>query len=162
MGFICGPFPLFRGSKLLVVLWKAVIFISWLVMWSELYCQRFHRILNLGLAISDQSQQDDGPFSPVISKRGFGIGSVFRKAASVASVAAKHAYAAAAASSTSDDEMLPLKCCLMSISLPWEHIAYDLLFKVRSLICSCSWMKRGSFLGNGTLFCCFHPVEFTR
>ncbi|XP_050267083.1 uncharacterized protein LOC126710590 isoform X1 [Quercus robur] len=81
-------------------------------------------------AISDQSQEDSGPFSPVMSKRGFGIGSIFRKAASVASVAAKHAYAAAASSSTSsDDEMVPLKCCLMSISLPWEHIAYDMLFK---------------------------------
>ncbi|KAI3409039.1 uncharacterized protein J3R85_019834 [Psidium guajava] len=62
--------------------------------------------------------------------RGFGIGSIVRKAASVASVAAKHAYAAASATTSHDDElMIPLKCCLMSISLPWEHIAYDLLFK---------------------------------
>ncbi|TXG52560.1 hypothetical protein EZV62_021729 [Acer yangbiense] len=76
-----------------------------------------------------QSQQDSGPFSPVVSKGGFGIGSIVRKAASVASVAAKHAYAAAAATSTSEDEMLPLKCCLMSVSLPWDQIAYDLLFK---------------------------------
>jgi hypothetical protein len=89
-------------------------------------------------AISDQSQEDMGPFSPVISKRGFGIGSIVRKAASVASVAAKHAYAAAAASTTSsDEEMVPLKCCLISISLPWEHIAYDLLFKVKSLFPNC-------------------------
>lgn len=79
--------------------------------------------------VADQSQQDSGPFSPVVSKRGFAIGSIVRKAASVASVAAKHAYAAASATNTSDDEMLPLKCSLMSISLPWEHIAYDLLFK---------------------------------
>ncbi|XP_065881234.1 uncharacterized protein [Euphorbia lathyris] len=79
--------------------------------------------------VADQSQQDFGPFSPVSSKKGFGIGTIVRKAASVASVAAKHAYAAAAASSNSDDEMLPLKCCLMSISLPWDHIAYDLLYK---------------------------------
>ncbi|KAJ0086514.1 hypothetical protein Patl1_08788 [Pistacia atlantica] len=78
--------------------------------------------------VADQSQQDSGPFSPVVSKRGFGIGSIVRKAASVASVAAKHAFAAASATS-SDDEMIPLKCCLMSISLPWENIAYDLLFK---------------------------------
>ncbi|KAK9269817.1 hypothetical protein L1049_025390 [Liquidambar formosana] len=79
-------------------------------------------------AVEDQSQQASGPYSPVyMSKRGFGIGTIVRKAASVASVAAKHAYAAA--SGSSDDEMLPLKCCLMSISLPWEHIAYDLLFK---------------------------------
>ncbi|KAJ7958287.1 putative CW7 protein [Quillaja saponaria] len=80
--------------------------------------------------VADQSQQYSGPFSPVISKKGLDIGSVVRRAASIASVAAKHAYAAAAAStSNSDDEMIPLKCCLMSISLPWEHIAYDLLFK---------------------------------
>ncbi|XP_062163910.1 uncharacterized protein LOC133870724 [Alnus glutinosa] len=80
--------------------------------------------------VADQSQQDSGPFSPVISRRGFGIGSIVRKAASVASVAAKHAYAAAAATPmNSDEEMLPLKCCLMSISLPWEYIAHDLLFK---------------------------------
>uniref|UniRef100_A0A6N2MXE5 Cw7 protein n=1 Tax=Salix viminalis TaxID=40686 RepID=A0A6N2MXE5_SALVM len=79
--------------------------------------------------VEDQSQQDFGPFSPVISKKGFGIGSVFRKAAYVASEAARQAYAAASSSTSSDDETLPLKCCLMSISLPWEYIAYDLLFK---------------------------------
>lgn len=85
------------------------------------------------IIISDQSLQDSGPFSPVVSKRGFGIGSIVRKAASVATVAAKQAYAAAS-STGSDDEMIPLKCCLMSISLPWEYIAHDLLFKVRSLL----------------------------
>ncbi|KAJ6344831.1 hypothetical protein OIU76_006378 [Salix suchowensis] len=79
--------------------------------------------------VEDQSQQDFGSFSPVISKKGFGIGSVFRKAAYVASEAARQAYAAASSSTSSDDETLPLKCCLMSISLPWEYIAYDLLFK---------------------------------
>ncbi|WCJ35585.1 CW7 [Euphorbia peplus] len=78
--------------------------------------------------VADQTQQDLGPFSPVSSKKGFGIGTIVRKAASVASVAAKQAYAAAS-STNSDDEMVPLKCCLMSISLPWDHIAYDLLFK---------------------------------
>lgn len=83
--------------------------------------------------ITDQSQQDSGPHSPLqLSKRGFGIGlgTIVRKAASAASVAAKHAYAAAsAAAMNSDSEMLPLRCSLMSISLPWEHIAHDLLFK---------------------------------
>ncbi|KAJ9674173.1 hypothetical protein PVL29_023617 [Vitis rotundifolia] len=80
--------------------------------------------------VADQSQQPSGPSSPVhASKRGFGIGTIVRKAATAASVAAKHAYAAAAATRSSDEEMLPLKCCLMSISLPWEHIAYDLMFK---------------------------------
>lgn len=87
------------------------------------------------IILSDQSQQDSGPFSPVTSKRGFGIGSMVRKAASVASVAAKNAYAAAASSHSFDEEIIPLKCCLMSISLPWEHIACDLLFKVRLFPC---------------------------
>lgn len=82
-------------------------------------------------SLSDQSKEDSGPFSPIISKKGFGLGSIVRKAASVASVAAKNAYAAASATSSSDEEMIPLKCCLMSITLPWEHIAYDLLFKVK-------------------------------
>lgn len=86
-------------------------------------------------SISDQSHQDAGPFSPVsVSKKVFGIGSIFRKAATVASVAAKHAYAATSAATSHEDEMIPLKCCLMSVALPWEHIAYDLLFKVRSLL----------------------------
>ncbi|GER54091.1 hypothetical protein STAS_31648 [Striga asiatica] len=82
--------------------------------------------------VLDQSKMELGPHSPIqISKKGIGIGNIVRTAASVASLAAKHAYAAANASSTrpSEDEMLPLKCCLMSISLPWENIAHDLLFK---------------------------------
>ncbi|TKY74954.1 KIAA0930-like protein [Spatholobus suberectus] len=79
--------------------------------------------------VADQSQEDSGPFSPVISKNGFGLGVIFRRAASAASVAARHAYAAASASSPDFDELIPLKCSLMSISLPWEYIAYDLLFK---------------------------------
>ncbi|KAH6796149.1 hypothetical protein C2S51_037135, partial [Perilla frutescens var. frutescens] len=78
--------------------------------------------------VLDQSKVDLGPQSPIqISKKGLGIGTIVRKAASVASTAAKQAYAAA--SSHADEEMLPLKCCLMSISLPWENIAHDLLFK---------------------------------
>ncbi|GMH03201.1 hypothetical protein Nepgr_005040 [Nepenthes gracilis] len=79
--------------------------------------------------VEDQSLQISGPPSPVISERGFGISTIVRKAASFASVAAKQAYAAAAASSKNTEEMLPLKCCLMSLSLPWEHVGYDLLFK---------------------------------
>ncbi|CAI0393466.1 unnamed protein product [Linum tenue] len=89
----------------------------------------FFAILKLGF-FKDQSQVGDiGPFSPLASKKGFGIGSIMKRAASVASEAAKNAYAAASSSAGSDDEMLPLKCCLMSISLPWEDIACDLLFK---------------------------------
>lgn len=89
---------------------------------------------SLSVAMPDQSQQDSDPSSPVISKKGFGLGVIVRRAASVASVAARHAYAAASASSSNFDEMIPLKCSLMSISLPWEHIAHDLLFKVRFCI----------------------------
>lgn len=81
------------------------------------------------VCLSDQSKQDDH-HSP---KKGLSFSAVVRRAASVASVAAKHAYAAASATRSSDEEMIPLKCCLMSISLPWEHIAHDLLLKVRSL-----------------------------
>ncbi|KAL9225655.1 hypothetical protein vseg_001552 [Gypsophila vaccaria] len=76
--------------------------------------------------VEDQSQHISGPSSPIVSKNGLDFASVVRQAASVASFAAK-AYAAA--SKNVDDEMLPLKCCLMSISLPWELIAHDLLFK---------------------------------
>lgn len=87
-------------------------------------------VINVFTVLPDQSQHSLGPSSPVNSKSGFGLATIVRKAASVASVAAKQAYAAA--SNTTDDEMLPLKCCLMSISLPWENIAHDLLFKVSS------------------------------
>ncbi|XP_047955791.1 uncharacterized protein KIAA0930 homolog isoform X1 [Salvia hispanica] len=80
--------------------------------------------------ILDQSKVDLGPQSPIqISKKGLGLGTIVRKAASVASTAAKQAYAAASSSPNLDGEMLPLKCCLMSISLPWENIVHDLLFK---------------------------------
>ncbi|MED6130704.1 hypothetical protein PIB30_003283 [Stylosanthes scabra] len=79
--------------------------------------------------VADQSQLDSGPSSPVMSKNGLGLGVIFRRAASVASVAAKQAYAAASSSGSEFNEMIPLKCSLMSISLPWEYIAYDLLFK---------------------------------
>ncbi|KAL6995316.1 hypothetical protein U1Q18_005454 [Sarracenia purpurea var. burkii] len=77
--------------------------------------------------VIDQSKEFSGPSSPA-HRRGFSLGTIVHRAASVAAVAAKHAYAAAAAT-RADEEMQPLKCCLMSISLPWEHIAYDLLFK---------------------------------
>ncbi|KAK1366932.1 Cw7 protein [Heracleum sosnowskyi] len=79
--------------------------------------------------VLDQSMQVL-PHSPgQSSNRRFHFGEIVRRAANVASVAAKHAYAAAGVNHSADFEMLPLKCCLMSISLPWDHIAYDLLFK---------------------------------
>lgn len=83
-------------------------------------------------AVIDQSEEDTGPPSPVqISKGGFkmGIGTIVRKAAIAASTAAKHAYVAVGAAKRPDSELLPLRCCLMSLSLPWENIAHDLLFK---------------------------------
>ncbi|CAA6657689.1 unnamed protein product [Spirodela intermedia] len=82
--------------------------------------------------VADQSQENSGPPSPLqLSKEGFGIGlgSIVRRAASAASEAAKQAYAAASATIKTDAELLPLKCCLMSVALPWENIAHDLLFK---------------------------------
>ncbi|KAL0307983.1 UNVERIFIED_CONTAM: hypothetical protein Sangu_3001800 [Sesamum angustifolium] len=86
--------------------------------------------------VLDQSKMELGPQSPIqISKRGLGLGTIVRTAASVASTAAKHAYAAASSSRPTEEEMLPLKCCLMSISLPWENIAHDLLFKVKTSVC---------------------------
>ncbi|XP_028549286.1 uncharacterized protein KIAA0930 homolog isoform X1 [Dendrobium catenatum] len=82
--------------------------------------------------ITDQSQQIFGPHSPLqISKRSFGLGNIV-KAASAASVLAKQACTAASTMKKPDKELLPLKCCLMSISLPWEFIAHDLLFKASS------------------------------
>uniref|UniRef100_A0A0D6R2Y0 Uncharacterized protein n=1 Tax=Araucaria cunninghamii TaxID=56994 RepID=A0A0D6R2Y0_ARACU len=75
-------------------------------------------------AVIDQSEEETGPLSPVqISKGSFkmGIGTIFR--------AAKQAYVAAAATKKPESEMLPLRCCLMSLSLPWETLAHDLLFK---------------------------------
>lgn len=83
--------------------------------------------------IADQSQEDFGPHSPIqLPKKGglgIDIGTIVHRAASAASMIAKNAYAAASSPKNSDRELLPLKCCLMSISLPWEYIAHDLLFK---------------------------------
>ncbi|KAF6136897.1 hypothetical protein GIB67_018936 [Kingdonia uniflora] len=81
--------------------------------------------------IVDQSQHVSDPSSPISRNTfGVGLGTIVRKAASAASIAARHAYAAAATTRRSDEQLLPLKCCLMSITLSWEHIAHDLLFKV--------------------------------
>jgi hypothetical protein len=55
------------------------------------------------------------------------------RAASAASKLAKHAYDSASANKRMDDELVPLKCCLMSVSLPWDYIAHDLLHKVSFL-----------------------------
>ncbi|PKA66502.1 hypothetical protein AXF42_Ash003156 [Apostasia shenzhenica] len=79
--------------------------------------------------IADQSHQNFGSQSPLqMSKRHFGLDTIV-KAASAASVFAKQAYSAASTANKPDSQILPLKCCLMSISLPWDCIAHDLLFK---------------------------------
>ncbi|KAI3738446.1 hypothetical protein L2E82_28478 [Cichorium intybus] len=59
----------------------------------------------------------------------FGIRAIVRNATAVAEVAAKNVLAIVSSKGNSEGETLPLRCCLMSISLPWEHIANDLLFK---------------------------------
>nr|CAB3500010.1 unnamed protein product [Digitaria exilis] len=51
------------------------------------------------------------------------------RAAFAASKLAKHAYESASANKRMDNELVPLKCCLMSVSLPWDYIAHDLLHK---------------------------------
>jgi len=102
--------------------------------------------------MSDQSHEDSGPFSPVISKKGFGLGVIVRRAASAASVAAKHAYAAASASNSNFDDLIPLKCSLMSISLPWEYIAYDLLFKVSFCVYQLGLNEMACFCSHSILF----------
>lgn len=80
--------------------------------------------------MSDGSMQGLSTYSSVkSSKKKSGISETVRKAATVATATAKHVYAAG--TSQTSDKMHPLKCCLMSISLPWESIARDLLFKVR-------------------------------
>ncbi|KAL7616137.1 hypothetical protein Lser_V15G02183 [Lactuca serriola] len=79
--------------------------------------------------VLDQSLDESGLHSPLHISRGFKIGAMVRQAASVAEVAAKNVFAVMSSTRNSDGRKLPLKCCLMSISLPWEHIAYDLLFK---------------------------------
>lgn len=51
------------------------------------------------------------------------------RAAFVASSVARN-VAAAAADQKPDEGLHPLRCCLMSLSLPWDTVARDLLFKV--------------------------------
>ncbi|KAG9157339.1 hypothetical protein Leryth_004986 [Lithospermum erythrorhizon] len=74
--------------------------------------------------VADQSKHDLNNHPPRHKEVRFGT--IVKTAASVA---AKHAYTAASSSQSSDDEIFSLKCCLMSVSLPWEYIAHDLLFK---------------------------------
>lgn len=66
--------------------------------------------------------------SPWNSKPATKFGTIMRKAAVAASLVAKQAYVASTGV-RNDMEALPLRCCLMSLSLPWDVLANDLLFK---------------------------------
>ncbi|KAH7289543.1 hypothetical protein KP509_30G008100 [Ceratopteris richardii] len=77
--------------------------------------------------LPDESVQ---PFSSSLwgSTHGTRIGSIVRKAAITALLAAKQPYVHSS-SVRNDVGSLPLRCCLMSLSLPWDALAHDLLFK---------------------------------
>ncbi|CAM6025794.1 unnamed protein product [Sphagnum balticum] len=84
----------------------------------------------LDVAVSAVSGQNDTFNQPVPSPTNagakMGLGTIMRKAATVA----KQAIAAAAAVQRDDASgPLPLRCCLMSLSLPWDTLAHDLLYK---------------------------------
>ncbi|CAM6053358.1 unnamed protein product [Sphagnum tenellum] len=84
----------------------------------------------LDVAVSAVSGQNDTFNQPVPSPTNagakMGLGTIMRRAATVA----KQAIAAAAAVQRDDASgPLPLRCCLMSLSLPWDTLAHDLLYK---------------------------------
>eukprot|EP00250_Pteridium_aquilinum_P014828 c22224_g1_i4 orf=274-1638(+) len=66
--------------------------------------------------------------SPWNSKSTTKFGTIMRRAAAAASLAAKQAYVVSTGART-ETGALPLRCCLMSLSLPWDVLAHDLLFK---------------------------------
>lgn len=70
----------------------------------------------------DHQGRPPSPSSPV-GKTGFS--SIMR----IAATAAKQAMTAAN-QRLDPNAPLPLRCCLMSLSLPWDTLAGDLLFKV--------------------------------
>lgn len=79
--------------------------------------------------LPDESAQHVSQSSSLWNSRSAAkIGTIMRKAAVAASLAAKQAYVGSTGVS-SDMEPLPLRCCLMSLSLPWDVLAHDLLFK---------------------------------
>ncbi|KAI8017293.1 DNA-(apurinic or apyrimidinic site) lyase [Camellia lanceoleosa] len=108
--------------------------------------------------VLDQSKQVSGPSSPT-SKSGFAT--IVRKAANAASVAAKHAYAAAVATRGPDEEMMPLKCCLMSVSLPLEHIAAASVLEcvLASVAAAATFALRIPTIGIGTRTFCIGQVN---
>lgn len=68
------------------------------------------------------------PPSPTAPGQKLGLGSILHRAAFVATSVARNV--AAAADPKPDGGLHPLRCCLMSLSLPWDTVARDLLFKV--------------------------------
>ncbi|BBN18007.1 hypothetical protein MPTK1_7g18780 [Marchantia polymorpha subsp. ruderalis] len=79
----------------------------------------------------DVQQIDKPPPSPTQPRAKLALGSIMRKAAVVASAVAKNVAAAASdnGGGWAEGELIPLRCCLMSLSLPWDTLARDLLFK---------------------------------
>ncbi|KAL2613480.1 hypothetical protein R1flu_025172 [Riccia fluitans] len=79
---------------------------------------------------AESEQSEKPPPSPTTPGAKLAFGTIMRKAAVVASTVAKNVVAAASENGArSEGEMLPLRCCLMSLSLPWDTLARDLLFK---------------------------------
>ena len=68
------------------------------------------------------------------------LGTIMRKAAFAASLAATYV---ASTGTKSNAETLPLRCCLMSLSLPWDVLSHDLLYKVSMLF---YWFIESIFL----------------
>ncbi|CAM6106345.1 unnamed protein product [Calypogeia fissa] len=78
--------------------------------------------------LANSKQNNGKPPSPTQPGQKLGLGSILHRAAFVASSVARN-VAAAAADPKPDGELHPLRCCLMSLSLPWDTVARDLLFK---------------------------------
>ncbi|XP_078177527.1 CW7 isoform X2 [Carex rostrata] len=84
--------------------------------------------------VADQSQEKTGPSLPLqlLTK---GIGTIMHMARNTYSGPASSSFNDGNNSNDNDrshsgsETILPLKCSLMSISLPWDTIAHDLLFK---------------------------------
>lgn len=73
---------------------------------------------------------DPPPPSPIKPGAKPGLGTIVWKAALAASTAARNAVIASSNGGKHDlSAPLPLRCCLMSLSLPWNSLAHDLLFK---------------------------------
>ena len=63
-----------------------------------------------------------------------------QRAASAASKLANSMPESASANKPMDDDLVPLKCCLMSVSLPWDYIAHQSLFTSFSCTSFCHFV----------------------